>query len=69
MVLAMGTVPVTAGMRDIGELSAVEIGTLCQHVRAMLLPALLHGMEGLYMAWQDILFVSVKKSILEFVDD
>jgi hypothetical protein len=56
-------------MWDIGELSAVVISALCQHVRAMLLPALLHGMEGLYMAWQDILFVSVKKSILEFVDD
>lgn len=35
MVLAMGTAPVTAGMRDIGELSAVVIGALCQHVRAI----------------------------------
>jgi len=69
MVLAMGTVSVTAGMRNIGELSAVVIGALCQHVRAMLLPALLHGIQGPYMTWQDIVFVSVKKSILEFVDD
>jgi len=39
MVLAMGTVSVPAGMGDIDLFSAVVIGTLCQHVQAMLLPA------------------------------
>jgi hypothetical protein len=33
------------------------------------LSALHHGLEGLFMAWQDIIIVSVKKAILEFVDD
>ena len=35
MVLAMGTVPVATGMWNIDLFSAVVIGTLCQHVRAM----------------------------------
>ena len=69
MVLAMGTVPVTAGMWNIDLFSAVVIGALCQHVRAMFLSALRHGLQGLYMARQDIIPVSVKKEILEFVDD
>ena len=69
MVLAMGTVPVATGMWNIDLFSAVVIGTLCQHVRAMLLSALHHGLQGLFMAWQDIILVSVKKAILEFVDD
>jgi hypothetical protein len=53
MVLAMGTAPVTAGMRDIGELSAVVIGALCQHVRAHALAGIvpwhagpLYGLAG-----------------------
>ena len=69
MVLAMGTAPVATGMWNIELFSAVVIGTLCQHVRAMLLSALHHGLQGLFMAWQDIILVSVKKAILEFVDD
>jgi len=69
MVLAMGTVSVPTGMRNIDLFSAVVIGTLCQHVRAMLLSALDHGPQGFFMAWQDIILVSVKKAILEFVDD
>jgi len=69
MVLAMGTVPVATGMRNIDLFSAVVIGTLCQHVRSMLLSALHHGLQGLFMAWQDIIVVSVKKAIFEFGDD
>ena len=69
MVLAMGTIPVATGMWNIDLFSAVVIGALCQHVRAMLLPALHHSLQGLFMAWQDIILVSVKKAILEFVDD
>ena len=69
MVLAMGTVPVATGMWNIDLFSAVVIGTLCQHVRAMLMPAMRHSLQGLFMAWQGIIFVSVKKAILEFVDD
>jgi len=59
MVLAMGTVSVPAGMGDIDLFSAVVIGTLCQHVRAMLLSALHHSLQGFFMAWQGIILVSV----------
>jgi hypothetical protein len=69
MVLAMGTVPVATGMWNIDLFSAVVIGTLCQHVRTVPLSALHHGLQGLFMAWQDIFLVSIKKAILEFVDD
>ncbi len=69
MVLAMGTVPVAAGMWDIDLFSAVMIGTLCEDVGAMFFSALLHGLEGLFMAWQDSIAVEVKKAILELVDN
>ena len=69
MVLAMGTVPMSAGVWDIGLFSAVVIGTLCQHMRAMLLSALCHVLQCLFMARQDMLLVSVKEAILEFVDN
>jgi hypothetical protein len=59
MVLAMGTTPVSTGMWNIDLFSAVVIGTLCQHVRAMLVSALRHGLQGLFMAWQGIILVSV----------
>ena len=44
MVLAMGTVPVAAGMGDICLFAAVMIDALGQHVGTMLLPALLHDL-------------------------
>jgi len=53
MVLAMGATPVTAGVRDIFFFTAVMIGALRQHVRAMPLPAMLHGPEGLVVTGQD----------------
>ena len=53
MVLAMGTVPVSTGVWDIFYFAAVMVGALRQHVRAMLLPALLHCPEGLLMTEQD----------------
>lgn len=69
MVLAMGTVPVAAGMRDIGLLAALVIGTLDQHMRTMLLSALGHGLQGLFMTRQDKFLVLSKKAIPELVDD
>jgi hypothetical protein len=53
MILAMGTVPVAAGMGNIFFFTAVMIGALRQHVRAMLLSALNHVPKGLVVAGQD----------------
>ena len=68
MVLAMGTVSMAAGMWNIVLFSTGVIGTLFQHVRAMLVPAVDHGVYGLSMAGQDKFFVTIKKAIPEFVD-
>ena len=59
MVPALGTVPVATGMWNIDLLSAVVIGTLYQHVRAVPLSELHHGLQGLFMDWQNIMLVSV----------
>ena len=69
MVLAMGTVSVATGMRNIDLFPAVVIRALRQHVRAIFLSALCHGLQSLCMAWQDGILVSVQKTILEFVND
>ena len=69
MVLAMGTVPVATGMWNIDLFSAVVIRTLHQHVRAVFLSALCHGLQSLCVAWQDGILVSVQKVVLEFIDD
>ena len=53
MVLAMGAVSVTTGVGNISSFAAVMIGALCQHVRAMLLSALLHSPKGLLVTGQD----------------
>jgi hypothetical protein len=47
MVLAMRAAPVTAGVGNISSCTAVMITALGQHLWAMILPALLHGPEGL----------------------
>jgi len=44
MVLAMGTVPMATGMWNVDLLFAIVIGTLCQHMWAMLLSALHHSL-------------------------
>jgi len=44
MVLAMGTVPVAAGMGNVGMHSTVLVRTLYQHVGTVLLPASGHGL-------------------------
>jgi len=59
MVLAMRTTPVAAGMGNIGLFSALVICALGQHVGAMLLPALLHSLQGSFLARQDSIFISV----------
>ncbi len=69
MVLAMRTIPVAAGMWNIGLFSTAVIGTLYQHVRAMLMPASKHSLQCLSMARQDKITVSIKKATPEFVDD
>jgi hypothetical protein len=68
MVLAMGAVSMTTGVGNISYFVAVVIGALRQHVRAMLLPALLHGPEGLLVTGQDRIIVLHQKTMLEFVD-
>jgi len=49
MVLAVGTVSVTAGKRDVGDLTAVFSRALGHHAGAMFIPAVLHGVKGLFM--------------------
>jgi len=53
MVLAMGAGSVTTGVGNISSFAAVMIGALCQHVRAMRLPALLHSPKGLLVTGQN----------------
>jgi hypothetical protein len=53
MVLAMRAVSVPTGVGNVSSFTAVMIGALRQHLRAMLLPALLHCPEGLLMTEQD----------------
>jgi hypothetical protein len=53
VVLAMGTVSVTARMGDIPFFGAVIVAALHQHVRSIRLPALLHGPEGLSVTGKD----------------
>jgi len=53
MALAMGAVPVTTGMGNISPFAAGLIGALHQHLRAVYLPALLHGPESLAVTGQD----------------
>jgi len=65
MVLAMGTVPVAAGMRNVGIGSAVMSSTFCQHMGAMLLSALLHGLKSFFMATQDGVFIFIEKPLFK----
>ena len=44
MVLAMRAVPVSAGMGNVGQCSAVMVRTARQHVRTVFLPASGHGL-------------------------
>jgi hypothetical protein len=44
MVLAMGAVPVAAGMGNVAQCSAVMVRTACQYVRTVCLPALRHDL-------------------------
>jgi len=69
MILAMGTVPVSAGMGNIRLVSAVVIGASGQHMRAMLLSALFHGLQGFSMPRQDDIFILGKKPVFKFIDN
>jgi hypothetical protein len=53
VILAMGAVSVTTGMGNISPFTAGLIGTLRQHLRAVLLPAPLHGPERLAVTGQN----------------
>jgi len=56
-------------MRNVHFLVAFVISTSDQHLRAMFLPALFHGIESSDMIRQDMFLVSVQETILEFADD
>jgi hypothetical protein len=51
MILAMGAISMTAGMWNSGMLSTVVIGTLGQHIRAVLFSTAFHGPQRFLMTW------------------
>jgi hypothetical protein len=69
VVLAMGAVSVTTRVGDIPFFGAVIVAALHQHFGAMLMPALLHVPEGLFVPGQDCILVSLQKAMLELVDN
>jgi len=53
MILAMGTISMTAGMGYIGMSSTIVISTPGQHMRTMFFSTLFHGPQRFFMTGQD----------------
>jgi hypothetical protein len=67
VILAVGAVSMAAGVGDVSAMPALVIGTLRNHIRAVMLTTLLHRVEGVSMTWQGIVFG--KKLIGEFINN
>jgi hypothetical protein len=69
MVPAMGTIPVSTGMRNVDLIRTIVIGASYKHVWTILLPASFHSLQGFSMPRQNHIFILPKKTVFEFVDD
>lgn len=69
MVLAMGTIPVSAGMGNRDLVVAMMIGASGQHVWAILLSALFHCPQGIPVPRQNCVFILREETVFKLVDD
>jgi len=65
MILAMGTISMTAGMGYIAMSSTIVISAPGQHVRTRFFSALFHGQQRFFMTGQDGGLIFVEKLLFK----
>jgi len=65
MILAMGTISMTAGMGYIAKSSTIVISAPGQYMRTMFFSALFHGPQRFFMTGQDGGLISVVKPLFK----
>jgi hypothetical protein len=65
MILAMGTISMTAGMGYIAMSSTIVIGASGQHMRTRFFSALFHGRQRFFMTGQNDGLIFVEKSLFK----
>jgi len=69
MILAMGTISMTAGMGYIAMSLTIVISTHGQHMRARFFSALFHGPQRFFMTGQDSGLIFIEKPLFKLFNN